>query len=154
MNAEPMQTAEGSEYPCCRQLSVFLENRLGQLLRVTRLLEDEPVHILGLSVDASVDCAIVRLLVDDPDLAHQILTDARFALSQSEIVVVELPLGNKAIMTLCSALITAEVNINYVYTVWAGKDRRPCLAIQVDDVQNAVRVLQRNKFCVLTEQEL
>jgi len=154
MNAEPFQTAEGSEYPCCRQLSVFLENRLGQLLRITRLLEDEPVHILGLSVDASVDCAIVRLLVDDPDLAHQILTDARFALSQSEIVVVELPEGNKAIMTLCSALITAEVNINYVYTVWAGKDRRPCLAIQVDDVQNAIRVLNRNKFCVLTEQEL
>ena len=154
MNAEPLQTAEGSEYPCCRQLSVFLENRLGQLLRVTRLLEDEPVHILGLSVDASVDCAIVRLLVDDPDLAHQILTDAQFALSESELLVVELPPGNRAIMTLCSALISAEVNINYVYTVWAGKERRPCLAIQVDDVQNGVRVLKTSKFCVLNEHEL
>lgn len=154
MNAEPLGTAEGSEYPCCRQLSVFLENRLGQLLRVTRLLEGEPVHILGLSVDASVDCAILRLLVDDPDMAHQILTDAHFALSESEVVVVELPPGERAIMTLCSALITAEININYVYTVWAGKDRRPCLVIQVDDVQSSIRVLRNSKFIVLNEHEL
>ncbi len=154
MSTEPLETAEGSEFPCCRQLSVFLENRVGQLLRVTRLLEDEPVHILGLAVDASVDCAILRLLVDDPDLAHQTLSDAHFAVSESEIVVVELPTGKRAIMTVCSSLISAEININYVYTVWAGKDRRPCLAIQVDDVQGAVRVLARNKFAVLHESEL
>jgi len=154
MSTEPLQTAEGSEYPCCRQLSVFLENRVGQLLRVTRLLEDEPVHILGLSVDASVDCAILRLLVDDPDLAHQVLTDAHFALSESEIVVVELPPGKRALMTLCGALISAEVNINCVYTVWAGKDRRPCLAIQVDDIPAAIRVLAANKFTVLQQHEL
>lgn len=154
MNAEPFQTAEGHDYPCCRQLSVFLENRLGQLQRVTRLLEDEPVHIIGLSVDASVDCAILRLLVDDPDLAQQILSDARFAFAVNEIIVVELPPGKRAIMTLCSALISAEVNINYVYTVWAGKEKLPCLAIQVDDVPTGIQVLRSNKFGVLHEQDL
>lgn len=154
MNVEPLQTADGNEYPACRQLSIFLENRLGQLLRVTRLLEDEPIHILGLSVDASVDCAILRLLVNDPDRAHQALTDAHFAVSESEIAVVELPPGRRAIMTLCSALISAELNINYVYTVWTGQDRRPCLAIQLDDVQAGVRVLRASKFTVLDEHEL
>jgi hypothetical protein len=154
MNVEPFQTAEGSEYPCCRQLSVFLENRVGQLLRITRLLEDEPVHILGLSADASVDCAIVRLLVDDPDLAHQILADAHFAVSESEVVVVELPAHKRGILTVCQALITGEVNINYLYTVWAADDRHPCLAIQVDDVHNAIPVLQAKKFHVLDQSEL
>src|SRR5512141_2511462 len=148
MNAEPLQTAEGSEHPSCRQLSVFLENRVGQLLRITRLLEDEPVHILGLSVDASVDCAIVRLLVDDPDLAHQVLADARFALTESEVVVVPLSDGKRGILEVCSALISGEVNINYVYTVFATPERQPCLAIQVDDVQNAIPVLKATNFQV------
>ena len=76
MDVEPLQTAEGSDYPCCRQLAIFLENRVGQLLRIMRLLEDEPVRILGLSADASVDCAILRMLVNDPDLAREILGDA------------------------------------------------------------------------------
>jgi hypothetical protein len=154
MNVQPFQTAEGSDHPLCRQLSVFLENRVGQLLRIARLLEDEPVHILGLSVDASVDCAIVRLLVDDPDLAHQILSDARFALSESEVLVVPLPAGKRGILEICSALISAEVNINYVYTVWAGEERQPCLVIQVDDIQGAIPVLQTKKFGVLTQGEL
>ncbi|MEW6250389.1 MAG: acetolactate synthase [Planctomycetota bacterium] len=154
MNAEPLKTAEGSEHPSCRQLSIFLENRVGQLLRITRLLEDEPVHILGLSVDASVDCAIVRLLVDDPDLAHQILTDARFALTESEVLVVPLPDSKRGILEICSALIAGEININYVYTVWAGPDRQPCLAIQVDDTHNAIPVLTNKKFRVLDQHEL
>ena len=154
MNVEPFQTAEGSDYPSCHQLSVFLENRVGQLLRITRLLDDEPVHILGLSVDASVDCAIVRLLVDNPDHAQEILADAQFALSASEILVVALPHGRRGIQTVCSALIAAEVNINYVYTVSATTEQLPCLAIQVDDVQSAIPVLREKKFRVLTQSEL
>jgi len=154
MSVEPLQTAEGAEYPYCRQLSVFLENRVGQLLRIMRLLEGEPVHILGLSVDAAVDCAIVRMLVDDPDLAHQILTDARFALAESEVLVVELPAGIQGILTVCSALISAEVNINYVYTVWARDERKTCLAIQVDDIQAAIPVLKAENFRILTQSEL
>lgn len=154
MSVEPFQTAEGSDYPYCRQLSVFLENRVGQLLRITRLLEDEPVHILGLSVDASVDCAILRMLVDDPDLAHQILADARFALSESEVLVLELPAGDRGILSVCTALISAEVNINYIYTVWPRHERQPCLAIQVDDIQSAIPVLHAKKFRVLHQGEL
>ncbi len=154
MNVEPLKTAEGSEHPCCRQLSIFLENRVGQLLRIARLLEDEPVHILGLSVEAAVDCAIVRLLVDDPDLARQILTDAHFALSESEVLVVPLPDGKRGILSVCSALIAGEVNINYVYTVWTRQGREPCLVIQVDDVHSAVPVLLAKKFRVLDQSEL
>jgi hypothetical protein len=154
MNVEPLETVEGSDDPLCRQISVFLENRVGQLLRITRLFEDEPVHILGLSVDAAVDCAIVRMLVDDPDAATQILADARFALTESEVVVVPLPAGKRGLLTVCAALISGEVNINYVYTVWAGETREPCLAIQVDDVQSAVRVLKANKFRCLNQGEL
>lgn len=154
MNVEPFQTAESSDYPYCRQLSVFLENRVGQLLRITRLLEDEPVRILGISVEASIDCAIVRMLVNDPDLAHQILADARFALSESEIAVVELPPGNRGILAICAALISGEVNINYVYTVWATAEKIPCLAIQTDNPAAAARVLHGKKFVVLDQSDL
>lgn len=154
MNVEPFQTAEGSDYPGCRQLSVFLENRIGQLLRITRLLEGEPVHILGLSVDAAIDCAVVRMLVDDPDTAHQILTDAHFAVAESEILVVELPTHKRGILTVCHALLSGEININYVYTVWPSLERHGCLAIQVDNIPGAIGVLAQKKFRVLHQSDL
>lgn len=154
MDVEPLQTAEGSDYPCCRQLAIFLENRVGQLLRIMRLLEDEPVRILGLSADASVDCAILRMLVNDPDLAREILGDAHFAVSESDVLVVELPVHKRGILTVCQALIAGEVNVNYIYTVWACEDRRACLAIQVDDVHSGILVLQGQKFSLLSQGEL
>ena len=69
MSMQPFEVAEGGEYIGVCQLSVFLENRLGQLHRLIRILEGADVRILALSIVHSVDCAIVRLLVDDPALA-------------------------------------------------------------------------------------
>jgi hypothetical protein len=124
MALEPLETAHGSEYPCCIQLSVFLENRLGQLLRLTRLFDQDDVHILGIAVETSVDCAIVRLLVDRPDRAREMVTQAGFACTETELLVVELPHGKRAIMTICVALITGEININYTYPLLPGDGPR------------------------------
>ncbi len=151
---KPFETAEGAEHHGCRQLNIFLENRLGQLLRITRLLEAEPIRILGLSVEGKVDCAIVRMLVDDPDAADRMCSEAGIACTESEVIVVELPPGKRAIMTVCAALISAEVNINYVYSAWASNEQKPCLAIQVDNLPQAMRVLAHKSFTMLSQDEL
>ena len=154
MALEPLETAEGSEFPLCRQLSVFLENRMGQLLRLTRLFDSSEVSILALSVDGGIDCAIVRLLVNDPDVAVAMLRDAKFAVTETDVLVVELPHGKRGIMTVAAALISGEVNINYTYALLAGNDRGNCLAIQVDNPAQATAVLSEKKFRVLDQHEL
>lgn len=154
MTHEPLETAEGSEFPFVRQISVFLENRLGQLLRLTRLFEKSEVHILAVSVEGSVDCAIVRLLVDDPDSAMDMLRESGFAVSITELLVVELPHGKRGMMTVCAALISGEININYTYALLPGDNRGACIAIQVDNPGQAANVLSAKKFRVLDQSEL
>ncbi len=154
MATEPLETADASGFPLCRQLSVFLENRLGQLLRLTRVFDDEQVTILALSVEGSIDCAIVRLLVNDPDTAREILAQQGFAITETELLVVELPPGRRGIMTVCSALITGEVNINYLYPLLPGRDRGACMAIQVDNLTAAVDLLAAKRFRILDQHEL
>jgi hypothetical protein len=154
MALEPLDTAEGSGFPLSRQLSVFLENRVGELLRLTRLFDDEQVAILAVSVEGSVDCAIVRLMVNEPDLAHQMLSDIGFATTETEVLIVELPHGRRGILTVCAALIAAEVNINYLYPLLPGSQGRNCMAIQVDNPTSAVSVLSAKKFRVLDQHEL
>ena len=104
----------GSDFPHCRQLSVFVENRLGQLLRLTRLFEKDNLSILAVSVEGATECAIVRLLVDSPDAAHEALSDAHFAVTETELLVIELPRGKRGITSICEALIAGEVNMNYL----------------------------------------
>lgn len=145
---------DGSDYPLCRQISVFLENRLGQLLRLTRLFEDVDVHILALSVEASVDCSIVRLIVDDPDLAREQLSDAGFALSETELLVIELPEGKRGIMIVCAALIAGEININYTYPLLGAPEQPARIAMQVDNPSAATTLLTERKFRILDQRDL
>jgi hypothetical protein len=154
MSLKPFETAHGAEFHGCRQLNIFLENRLGQLLRVTKLLEPEPIRILGLSIEGKVDCAILRILVDDPEAARKLCQDVGLAYTESEVLVVQLPPGKRGIMTISAALIAAEVNINYAYTAWAGTEQRACLAIQVDNLPLALRALVEKGFRVLAQDEL
>ena len=154
MNLEPLETAEGSEHAACQQLSIFLQNHVGELVRVARLLGGGPIHIVGMSVEGKVDCAVVRLLVNDPEAAHDLLAGVGMAVAQSEVLVVELPPGNRGITAVCTALISGDVNVNYAYTVWATSGHTPCLAIQVDNLAQAVHVLTHKNFRVLAQDEL
>jgi len=154
MSMEPLETAEGAEHAACQQLSLFLENHVGEMLRVARLLGNGTIRILGLSLEGKVDCAVLRLLVNDPDAAYDLLSGVGMAMAQSEVLVVELPPGKRGIITVCTALISGEVSINYAYTAWATTDCTPCLAIQVDNLERGAHVLALKDFRVLAQDEL
>ncbi|MBI5863727.1 MAG: hypothetical protein HZB38_04320 [Planctomycetes bacterium] len=154
MALEPLGTAEGSEFPLVRQISVFLDNRLGQLLRLTKLFDASEIHILAISVDGSIDCAIVRIIVDDPDEASRMLREARFPVSETDLLVVELPSGKRGMMAVCAALISGEININYTYPLLPGTNRGACIAIQVDNLPQAAAILTDKKFRVLDQSQL
>ena len=75
MDIEPLEVAQASDVPTVRQQSVFIENRVGQLMRLTRLFDQTEIRILAVSVVYSVDCAICRMILDDPDRAYEVLSN-------------------------------------------------------------------------------
>jgi hypothetical protein len=154
MSLEPLETADSTDFPLCRQLSVFVENRLGQLLRLTRLCDQGDLRIRALSVEGATDCAIVRLLVNDPDVGHEALTNAHFAVSEAELLVVELPPGRRGIQSICEALIAGEINMNYFYPLLPDEKRGACVAIHVDNLPQAAAVLACNEFQLLDQSDL
>lgn len=154
MALEPFETAEAEEFPTCRQLSVFVENRVGQLLNMLRIFEGSHVRILALSVVHSVDCAIVRLVVNYPDEAVQCLKDAGFAVSISDLIVVELPPGETGLRRITLALLRAEVNMHYAYPLFTQPAGFDALALKVDDVEMAGDVLARSNVRILSESDL
>ena len=64
-------TARSRDWPSVRQFNVFLENRLGALLDVVRRFETSDNHIVSLMVVDSADCAIVRMVLSDPERARE-----------------------------------------------------------------------------------
>ena len=154
MATEPFETAYAAGYPTVDQLSVFMDNRMGQLLRLTKLFEKTDIRILALSVLNLIDCGIVRMIVDDPDTAHERLQQGRLTVSRNEILVVSLPSGKRALLKTCVTLLRAEVDVAYTYALLARPGGNPAVAVQADNLEMAAKVLHEEGFTVLDQSDL
>jgi hypothetical protein len=144
---------EGARLPSVRQLSVFLDNRVGQLLRLAQLFQNKDIRILGLCVDDSVDYAVVRLLFNYPDQAVSILRSSGFVVSSAEIIVVSLPPGKHGLLSVWKCLLSCELNIGYCYPLLSCR-AGPAIALSVDNLRIATDTLIRHGFEVLGEEDL
>ncbi len=74
-----------------RQLSIFLENRPGQLLVPCRLLGDAGIDILDLSLADTERFGILRLIVEDWQRAQAVLEAAGQVVKVTELLALEVP---------------------------------------------------------------
>ena len=74
-----------------KQLSIFLNNKIGRFADVIRILASENINLQAFTVSESSDFGILRLIVDDADRATAVLRDASFAVSQTDVVLIETP---------------------------------------------------------------
>jgi hypothetical protein len=149
-----VSTARGRDWPSVRQYNVFVENRVGNLLTVVRHFESTDIHIVAITVVDSADCAIIRLVLSDPERAREIFERAKLPITESDLLVVGLPEGDKPLVTICKALLGAEISIHYAYPIMIGPQGRPAVAMHVEDHETAVNTLSRRGFTLFTEKDL
>jgi hypothetical protein len=147
-------TARGRDWPTVRQFNVFLENRLGALLNVVRCFETTDIRIVSLTIIDSADCAIIRMVLSDPERAYEIIKQAKLAFTESDLLVVQLPDGPQPLLDICKALLQVEINIHYAYPLLVGAQGNAALAIHVEDNDTAAQTLQSGGFTLLSEMDL
>ncbi len=147
-------TMRGRNYPSIRQFTVFLENRVGQLLEVIRRFEGSKVRIVALSINDSAECAFVRFLLSHPEQGREILERAGLALIETDLIGVELPTGDQALLRICTALLQAEVNIVQAYPILVRPHGRPAVALMVDNIEMGMETLASKNFNMISEADL
>src|SRR6478672_6221684 len=100
-----LETLQARNWPTVTQYSVFLENRVGQLLEVVRSFHGSKVKIVGLSISDSADCCIIRLILSHPEQGREILNLNHLTYAENELLATELPSGPQSLVDLCSALL-------------------------------------------------
>lgn len=149
-------TSRGREWPSVRQFNVFLANRIGALMDVVRRFESTDIRIVSLTVVDSADCAIIRMVLSDPERALEIFQQAKLPITESDLLVVQLPESRQPLVDICKALLSAEINIHYAYPLLMGVGPlgSTAVAIHVDDHETAVNVLIAKGFTIFTENDL
>ena len=147
-------TMRGRNYPAIRQFTVFLENKVGQLLEVVRRFEGSSVRIVALSIADSSECAFVRFLLNQPEQGREILERAGLAIVESDLIGVELPEGDQPLLQVCTALLQAEVNIVQAYPLLVRPRGKPAVALMVDNIDMGQETLAAKGFRMITEGDL
>src|SRR6201986_517421 len=147
-------TMRGRNYPSIRQFTVFLENRVGQLLEVVRRFENSRVKIVALSIADSAECAFVRFLLSHPEQGREILERAGLAMIESDLIGIELPDGPQPLLRVCTALLQAEVNIIQAYPLLVRPRGLPAVALMVDNIEMGMEILGSRGFNMITEGDL
>jgi hypothetical protein len=137
-----------------RQISVFLQNRVGALLSLVKLLNEHDIEVLGLNVQDNLELTLVRLVVTDPDGAKNAFEADGHPCATRPIVVVELKSGVHDLARALSALLAAEINIHYSYPLMVRPKGKPLLALHVDDYEIGEESLSKCGFKVLAQADL
>ncbi len=149
-------TAEGRDWPSVRQFNVFLANRMGALLDLVKRFELTDVKIVSVTIIETSDCAIIRLVTNHYERAFEVLSSAKFAFTESDLLVVKLPDNDQPLLTITKALLSGEIDIHYAYPllIGVGPMGSTALAIHVDDFESAVSTLQGQGFTLFNEADL
>lgn len=147
-----METTKARRIDPIVQFSIFTPNRLGRLHDLTGLLQASSVHVLALMVVDTSDSAIIRVVVDDPDGARELLLREGFPFTENPIVAVEA--NPPELSRLMAALLEAELNINYLYSFIPQPDGKPVIGLSLEDNEMAEQALQRHQFRTLKQVDI
>lgn len=153
-NQTNFETAHGRDYPAIRQFTIFLENRVGQLLEVVRRFEGTGIRVVALSISDAAECAFVRFVVSHPERAREILERAGLAIIETDLIGVELPETSQPLLQVCTALLQAEVNIIQAYPLLSRPNRKSAVALMVDNTEVGMETLHAKGFRTLNEDDL
>ncbi len=147
-------TGAGFERTTLRQFNIFLENRVGRLSLLLHALEEGGQAVNAINIEESADAALVRLICSDPTIGRRCLLDAGFSFSESDVLAVVLPAKQAfPLISICRALLAAEINIHYAYPMMRNP-RGPAIILYVDDRTLAAQILIRKSFQLVGESDL
>ena len=137
-----------------RQISIFLENRPGQLSTICRDLADAGINIATLSLADTADFGIVRMIVDDHEKAKDVLAEKGHVVNVREVIAVCVPDRPGGMAEVMQVLDKAGVNIEYSYAFAFHKGEKAVLVFRFDDNAKAENALRAAGYTTLGEDEV
>lgn len=133
-----------------KQISIFLENKSGRLAEVTKVLGDNNIDISALSIADTTDFGILRLIVNDPQKAEQVLKEHGLTVSSTDVIAIAVEDKPGGLSKALSALEGESIGIEYMYA-FVGKAANEALVIlRVENIERAVEVLTKSQIKVLS----
>ncbi len=136
------------------QISVFLENKAGQLADITGILSENHVNMRAINIAETADYGVLRLIVDDASKASAILLEQGFILTMTPVVGVAVPDTPGGLSKVLGVISAAEIDVEYMYSVFGQKDGQACMIFRVADTDGLAEILTKNGIAMISGEDL
>ena len=131
------------------QISVFLENRAGRLAEVSAILAEAGVNIRALSLADTSDFGVLRLIVDNNEMAKNALKNAGFTVGKTNVVAVEVEDRPGGLHKILNLLFQSGINVEYMYAFVQQSGSNAVMIFRFDKTDKALSVLSENNIKII-----
>ncbi len=136
------------------QISVFLENRTGQLAEITGLLAENKVNLRAINIAEASDYGVLRLIADDCEKATSVLLNSGNIINMNPVTVVAVPDKPSGLSELLKLLAKSDVSIEYMYSLFTHQDDKAYMVFRVTDYDNFIALLNSHGLTPVSSAEL
>ena len=132
-----------------KQISVYAENKKGNLKAITGILNEEGINIWGSVTNDSAEYGIVRMVTSDPQKACDALVKAGFLCRLTDVIGVEMDDEVGAMNKLLNALFESNINLDYIYLSFNRDSGLPVQVFHTDEPSEVSDCLKAKGFTVI-----
>ena len=136
------------------QISVFLENRAGQLAAITKVLADNGIDLRAISIAETADYGILRMIVDNADKATGILLTNGYILSMTPVLVVGVSDQPGGLAPVLAVLAEGNIDIEYMYSLFTPEVGKAYMVFRISDEAKFVALMDAHGMQLATAEEL
>lgn len=132
-----------------KQISIFVENKFGRLAKITETLGENGIDISALSLADTTDFGVLRLIVDKPELAVDVLRESGVAAKCTEVVGVALKHSPGGVAEVLKVITENDITIEYMYAFVGKHHGKAMMVVKTDDMPKTAEILPKNGIEVL-----
>jgi len=136
------------------QISVFLENRAGQLAEITKVMADNGIDLRAISIAETADYGVLRMIVDNAEKATGILLTNGYILSMTPVLVVGVPDTPGGLAPVLAVMAEGSIDIEYMYSLFTQEVGKAYMVFRVSDEKKFVELLARHNMTLTEAEEL
>ena len=137
-----------------KQLSIFLQNRMGSLSKPLEVLTVADVNIRAMCMADTSEFGILRLVVDDPDKGKEALEQNNFLVKMTEIIGVEMNDTPGGLTSVLNIIKENNIDLEYLYAFTHEKEGKAILLHHADDIDELIDVLEKNNMTITPAEEV
>lgn len=137
-----------------KQLTVFVQNSKGTIVSVTDTLAKNNINLRALSIAETEDFGILRLIVNDTDLAKKILEENGNLIKTIDVIGVKIGDEPGKLTSALAVLDKASINVEYLYAFMSRTEKHAYVVLRVEDNASAEKALVDAGFKLITEQDV